>query len=139
MMMNDDNDENNHVQMQYNDMFQVLHPKCMYTVGKTNNDVGFQQKTGWSIGGPPNEHLLKGAGVLHTNDYLKVANMICESKKCNCDSIRVPIHSNLNLSKWAEYLHLYNDSRLLHFLTYGFPLGDNHVSTTKFAAEVQAF
>ena len=68
----------------------------------------------------------------------------------NCDGVRKPVALNLNLQTWADYLDKYDDTRLLQFMTYGFPLGDmkgdvcrlhvrNHTSATEYADHVDEF
>ena len=61
-----------------------------------------------------------------------------------CASLSLNFELRKNTS-WKEYLHKYNDVRLLQFLTYGLQRHlqrenvDNHTSATVFAGDVDTF
>ena len=81
------------------------------------------------------------------DDYLEVAVCVARSGRFNCDGLRMPIWSGLNLVKWASLLDAYGNVHLLQFLTYGFPLGcalyrivvDNHYSAVAYPQQVKKF
>ena len=56
-------------------------------------------------------------------DYLALARAVHKSGKKNCDGLRVPIWSDLNIRAWEKYVPSHGDGRLIDFLRYGFPLG----------------
>ena len=88
-------------------------------------------------------------GVHDVDDYMELAMRVCASHTKNCDGVRKPVALNLNLQTWAHYLDKYDDTRLLQYMTYGFPLGDmkgnfcrhvwNHTSATEYADHVDEF
>ena len=55
-------------------------------------------------------------------DYIQMAHMIKESGVPNYRLARIPIHSDLRIEAWERHLQGYPDTRLIHYLKYGFPL-----------------
>ena len=101
-----------------------LYPKCLYTPAIVSDTVGFHQINDFKAHIPPLEHLTSEVGVHDVHEYINLARTGRSSQAHNCDVIWKPVGSNLNLLKWAHYLDKYKDTRLLQFMTYGFPLGD---------------
>ena len=98
-------------------------PRCMYIPAVRADSVGFIQH-GYACGSdPPVEHLTGEGAVRGDHVYLQAAIRVADSGTYNCDGMRIPVGSRLNLANWARYLNRYKDRRLLQFLVYGFPLG----------------
>ena len=125
-------------------------PKCSYSPVIVNESVGFQQAKNPEAQTPPQEHFNRLGAVHDVEDYMELARTVRASHTKNCDGVRQPVASNLNLHRWAHYLDKYDDTRLLQFMTYGFPLGDmkadvcrsqvrNHTSATEYADHVHEF
>ena len=88
---------------------------------------------------------------LRDDEFISLAERIIESGKHNCDGLRVPLKSTFNLEVWKKYAHIFQDPRLIEFLTFGFPLSgedygslrrhdiENHESARKFPHQVAEF
>ena len=72
---------------------------------------------------------------------MKAALANRKSGKLNCNALRIPVNSDLNLQAWKKYLDWHKDERLIKYLTYGFPLGmvglkpNQHVVENHFSAK----
>ena len=111
-------------QIKHVHMISHLYPRCVYTPAIVSDMVCFQQRKDSKAQIPPERHLDEEEGVYDTDEYIWLAHEVRESHAYNCDGMLQPIRSKLNVVKWAEYLEKYDDTRLLQFLMYGFPLGD---------------
>ena len=125
-------------------------PRCVYAPQPVQERVGFVQETLDLHYIPIWNHIQSPLGYQTDEEYLEAAVRIAHSGKYNCDGLRIPIWSDLNLNTWASLLPEYQDARLLQFLTYGFPLGTkaetlnrthvtNHFSAVAFPDQVKKF
>ena len=87
------------------------------------------------------------------NDDISLLELYGQVKAKNAPNILgacIPLISQLNVSKWEEYLDTYWDKQLLQFLKFGFPTGfnrdcqlhhtlDNQKSATEYPDHVQAY
>ena len=83
-------------------------------------------------------------------DSLLVHRLVQASGCPNFLGLRIPVHSNLNISAWRSHLENYWDQQLVDLLEFGFPLDfdrgsnlvsteDNHASASKFSAHVDEY
>ena len=131
-------------------LFEWSFPRCVYAPRPVQERVGFVQETPNLHYIPIWNHIQSPPGYQTDDEYLEAAVRIAHSGKYNCDGLRIPIWSDLNLKTLASLLPEYQDARLLQFLTYGFPLGTkaetlnrthvkNHFSAVAFPDQVDKF
>ena len=64
-----------------------------------------------------------------TIGLVELHRLVENSGKHNFEAVRIPIHSELQINKWEEYLFDYYDNRVVEFLKYGWPLNfDSEIS-----------
>ena len=125
-------------------------PRCVYAPRPVQERVSFVQETSDPHDIQISDHTNSPPAYQTDEEYLEAAVRITHSGKHNCDGLRIPIWSDLNLNTWASLLSEYQDARLLQFLTYGFPLGTkvetlnrthvtNHFSAVAFPDQVEKF
>ena len=96
--------------------------------------------------------LYDGDPVRHNTSFtdLQAHKLIKASGKPNFLGCRIPVQSNLNISRWRSYLSEYWDAQLLDLLEFGFPLDfprdsilmsteQNHTSALQNLQHVQAY
>ena len=60
-----------------------------------------------------------------------MAHMISDTGLPNYRLARVPMASDLNTDAWERHLQGYPDTRLIHYLKFGFPLSPRNYCTLR--------
>ena len=82
-------------------------PRCVYAPRPVQERVGFVQETPDLHYIPIWNHIHSPPGYQTDEEYLEAAVRIAHSGKYNCDGLRIPIWSDLNLNTWASLLPEY--------------------------------
>ena len=85
-------------------------PGCVYTPCPVQERVGFVQETSDLHHIPISEHTHSPMCYQTDEEYLKAAVRIAHSGKHNCEGLRIPIWSDLNLNTWTSLLSEYQDA-----------------------------
>ena len=90
-------------------------------------------------------------GTAGRDDLAPIYNAVKASRVPNCQGVRAPVPSGLNISAWCKYIDYDSDeTELLDFVKYGFPLGymgpisdsldtQNHPSALQHPGHVDSF
>ena len=121
----------------------AIRPRCVYHPKQLHYNLGFKQIGDARFRPVLNDSKLNGP---EGSNYLDVIKRVTQSGKPNCDSVRIPLYSTLDIEAWNKYLPLHNDGRLIEFLNYDFPLGvqgsvlvKNHPLALAFPTHVSEF